>query len=66
MIKQAFEALCVNELRGLEFECDTRSRSVCKRGGELIDLVPHASCTNHVAKTSREKWLSAHNAPAAC
>ncbi len=26
MIKQAFEALCVNELQGLEFECDTKSR----------------------------------------
>lgn len=28
MIKQAFEALCVNELQGLEFECDNHSRSV--------------------------------------
>lgn len=28
MIKQAFEALCVNELQGLEFDCDTKSRYV--------------------------------------
>lgn len=28
MIKQAFEALCVNELKGLEFECDNKSRFV--------------------------------------
>lgn len=28
MIKQAFEALCVNELKGLEFECDNKSRCV--------------------------------------
>lgn len=32
MIKQAFEALCVNKLRGLEFDCDTKSRYEPKRG----------------------------------
>ncbi|CAN0535412.1 unnamed protein product [Laminaria digitata] len=36
LIKHAFEALCVNELKGLEFECDTKSRGPCIRTGEQM------------------------------
>ncbi|CAM9887442.1 unnamed protein product [Ascophyllum nodosum] len=36
MIKHAFEGLCVNELKGLEFECDTMSRGPCIRTGEQM------------------------------
>ncbi|CAM9357176.1 unnamed protein product [Scytosiphon promiscuus] len=60
MIKQAFEALCVNELRGLEFECDTRSRGPCiKTGQQMLDRVAFGESTVEGAALGLGKILGA-------
>ena len=42
LIKHAFEALCVNEFRGLEFEASEPKAAGDARTGEQV-LIPHPS-----------------------
>eukprot|EP00752_Nemacystus_decipiens_P009766 g8722.t1 len=58
MIKQAFEALCVNELQGLEFDCDTKSRGPCiKTGQQMLDRVAFGESTVEGATLGLTKIL---------
>ncbi|CAN0515431.1 unnamed protein product, partial [Ectocarpus sp. 12 AP-2014] len=58
MIKQAFEALCVNELKGLEFECDNKSRGPCIRTGEqMLERVAFGESTVEGATVGLSKIL---------
>ncbi|CBN74576.1 ABC transporter [Ectocarpus siliculosus] len=58
MIKQAFEALCVNELKGLEFECDNKSRAPCIRTGEqMLERVAFGESTVEGATIGLSKIL---------
>ncbi|CAM9721443.1 unnamed protein product [Ectocarpus fasciculatus] len=58
MIKQAFEALCVNELKGLEFECDNKSRGPCiKTGEQMLERVAFGKSTVEGATIGLSKIL---------